>query len=218
MFKNKFFYILLFFVLGIYSYKSLIFNNYIIKEIIIENQSTRSSMQVIKNKLQYTLEKPLNDLNLRNIKETIESIDWIKRAQISFDRPNILKIKFDEYNPAYIYNEQYYVDHDGSVFVSSGVLLNILKLSSNNMPHNSMYELYKSIKLMLDSTNQNITAISNNSDMLNIKLDNMAINVRYSNHEKKLEEFINVYPKLIEIYNEKYIKIDMRYSTGFAVE
>ena len=81
-----------------------------------------------------------------------------------------------------------------------------------------MYELYKNIKLILDNTNQNITAISKKNDMLSINLDNMIINVRYSNYEKKLQEFISVYPELIEIYNKKYIKIDMRYPTGFAVE
>ena len=54
--------------------------------------------------------------------------------------------------------------------------------------------------------------------MLDIKLQNMAIKVRYSNHEKKLEELINVFPQLQEIYENNYMRIDMRYPTGFAVE
>ena len=40
--KNKFFYIILFSILGIYAYKFFVFNHYIIKEIVIENQSNRS--------------------------------------------------------------------------------------------------------------------------------------------------------------------------------
>ena len=218
MFKNKILYIFIFSLLGIYSYKYFIFNNYIVQEIIIENQSKRSDMRKIKNELSHAFEKPLNNLNLRNIKERIESIEWIKRAQVNFDRPNILKIKFHEYNPIYIYNQKYYIDEDKSIFELSGKPLDILKLSSNTYSHNSMYELYKNIKLILDNTNQDITAISKKNDMLSINLDNMIINVRYSNYEKKLQEFISVYPELIEIYNKKYIKIDMRYPTGFAVE
>ena len=86
MLKNKFFYIILFAILAIYVYKFFVFNHYIIKEIVIENQSNRSDADTIKNKLQFTLEKPLHLLNLRDIKENLESIDWIKRAQVNFER------------------------------------------------------------------------------------------------------------------------------------
>ncbi|MEC7676864.1 MAG: hypothetical protein VYE09_00330 [Pseudomonadota bacterium] len=54
--------------------------------------------------------------------------------------------------------------------------------------------------------------------MLNIKLQNMDIKVRYSNYEKKLDELINVFPQLQEIYENNYMSIDMRYPRGFAVE
>ena len=38
-------------------------------------------------------------------------------------------------------------------------------------------------------------------------------------NEKKLIEFISVYPELTQSYNtENYIKVDMRYPTGFAVD
>ena len=79
MLKNKFFYIILFTILVIYAYKFFVFNHYIIREIVIENQSNRSNTETIKNKLKFTLEKPLHLLNLRDIKESIESIDWIKK-------------------------------------------------------------------------------------------------------------------------------------------
>ena len=36
--------------------------------------------------------------------------------------------------------------------------------------------------------------------------------------KKKLEELINVFPQLQEIYENNYMRIDMRYPTGFAVE
>ena len=74
------------------------------------------------------------------------------------------------------------------------------------------------IKLIIDSSSQDIISIDKNRDMLDIKLQNMAIKVRYSNHEKKLEELINVFPQLQEIYENNYMRIDMRYPTGFAVE
>ena len=81
-----------------------------------------------------------------------------------------------------------------------------------------MYELYQNIKLIVDSSSQDIVSIEKNRDMLNIQLQNMAIKVRYSNYEKKLEELINVFPQLQEIYENNYMNIDMRYPTGFAVE
>ena len=42
---------------------------------------------MIKNKLQFTLENPCIYLNLRDIKESLESIDWIKRAQVNLSDP-----------------------------------------------------------------------------------------------------------------------------------
>jgi len=218
MLKNKFFYIILFAILVIYTYKFFVFNHYIIKEIVIENQSNRSDADTIKNKLQFTLEKPLHLLNLRDIKENLESIDWIKRVQVNFERPEKLRVRFDEYDPIYIFNKEYYVDTTGVIFKIPGSPLDILRLSSRETSHDFMYKLYQNIKLIVDSSSQDIISIDKNRDMLNIKLQNMAIKVRYSNHEKKLEELINVFPQLQEIYENNYMRIDMRYPTGFAVE
>ena len=218
MLKNKFFYIILFAILAISAYKFFVFNHYIIKEIVIENQSNRSDTDAIKNKLQFTLEKPLHLLNLRDIKENIESIDWIKRVQVNFERPEKLRVKFDEYDPIYIFNQEYYVDTTGVIFKIPGSPLDILRLSSRETSHDFMYKLYQNIKLIVDSSSQDIISIDKNRDMLDIKLQNMAIKVRYSNHEKKLEELINVFPQLQEIYENNYMSIDMRYPTGFAVE
>jgi len=218
MLKNKFFYIILFAILAIYVYKFFVFNHYIIKEIVIENQSNRSDADTIKNKLQFTLEKPLHLLNLRDIKENLESIDWIKRVQVNFERPEKLKVRFDEYDPIYIFNKEYYVDTTGVIFKIPGSPLDILRLSSRETSHDFMYKLYQNIKLIVDSSSQDIISIDKNRDMLDIKLQNMAIKVRYSNHEKKLEELINVFPQLQEIYENNYMRIDMRYPTGFAVE
>ena len=218
MLKNKFFYIILFAILVIYTYKFFVFNHYIIKEIVIENQSNRSDADTIKNKLQFTLEKPLHLLNLRDIKENLESIDWIKRVQVNFERPEKLRVRFDEYDPIYIFNKEYYVDTTGVIFKIPGSPLDILRLSSRETSHDFMYKLYQNIKLIIDSSSQDIISIDKNRDMLDIKLQNMAIKVRYSNHEKKLEELINVFPQLQEIYENNYMRIDMRYPTGFAVE
>ena len=218
MLKNKFFYIVLFAILVIYAYKFFVFNHYIIKEIVIENQSNRSDADTIKNKLQFTLEKPLHLLNLRDIKENLESIDWIKRVQVNFERPEKLRVRFDEYDPIYIFNKEYYVDTTGVIFKIPGSPLDILRLSSRETSHDFMYKLYQNIKLIVDSSSQEIISIDKNRDMLDIKLQNMAIKVRYSNHEKKLEELINVFPQLQEIYENNYMRIDMRYPTGFAVE
>ena len=129
MLKNKFFYIILFAILVIYVYKYFVFNHYIIKEIVIENQSNRSDADTIKNKLQFTLEKPLHLLNLRDIKENLESIDWIKRAQVNFERPEKLKVRFEEYDPIYIFNKEYYVDTTGVIFKIPGTPLDILKIT-----------------------------------------------------------------------------------------
>ena len=142
----------------------------------------------------------------------------IKRAQVNFERPEKLRVKFDEYDPIYIFNQEYYVDTTGVIFKIPGSTLDILRLSSKETSHNFMYQLYQNIKLIVDSSNQDIISIEKNRDMLNIKLQNMAIKVRYSNYEKKLEELINVFPQLQEIYENNYMKIDMRYPTGFAVE
>ena len=218
MLKNKFFYIILFAILVIYTYKFFVFNHYIIKEIVIENQSNRSDADTIKNKLQFTLEKPLHLLNLRDIKENLESIDWIKRVQVNFERPEKLRVRFDEYDPIYIFNKEYYVDTTGVIFKIPGSPLDILRLSSRETSHDFMYKLYQNILFIIDSSSQDIISIDKNRDMLDIKLQNMAIKVRYSNHEKKLEELINVFPQLQEIYENNYMRIDMRYPTGFAVE
>ena len=186
-------------------------DTYVIEEISIYNQSTRSDIKLIKKKLGKFLGNRLYDLDLRMIKNSIESLDWVKVAQVQFVRPNILQVKFEEYDPIFLFNKKYYVDINGDAFTVSDKNINLLNLSSIQTPHNVMYELYKSVKLILDSVNQNILSINKDGEMLIILLDRMRIIVRYSNYEKKLIEFISVYPELTQSYNtENYIKVDMR--------
>ena len=179
----------------------------------------RSNEHIIKNQLKKYIDNDLLKINIRNIREEIESNSWIKSVLVSRDFPDTLVIDFLEYEPLFFWNAKYVIGINGEVFqINNTKRLKLPIVTTDINITNTIYTLYVTLTDELDKLGLTITSVSIKSDILYIHTNKHLIITRYSSYKPKLNDLIDVYEEMITKYNRKISTIDLRYSTGFAVK
>ena len=118
----------LFFLVTMYLSFNYFYDNNQISEIIRVGDIHHANEKDLSKKLNALIGKEIYDLDLRLLKREIEKDLWIKYAQVSVEKPETLIVKVIEYNPIYLWNNEVYVDEQGSKINMHGYhLQNILK-------------------------------------------------------------------------------------------
>ncbi len=211
----------LFFLVTMYLSFNYFYDNNQISEIIRVGDIHHANEKDLSKKLNALIGKEIYDLDLRLLKREIEKDLWIKYAQVSVEKPETLIVKVIEYNPIYLWNNEVYVDEQGSKINMHGYhLQNILKLNSNIGEHVEMHKIYLKTKEILSNINLNVHEIDRDLNTLKIITQKYNFFVNFNMFERKLTEFISIYDQFLSQPEQvkKVKNIDLRYPTGFAVE
>lgn len=205
------------FVYLIFNYSQLI-KSYPIKTISFKGEFIYADEKGIRKQLQYFIGKDLIKIDILKIKESIKKNDWVNNVLVERRFPDTLFIEIFEYQPALLWNNEYYIDDKGIKFkVEKNIALNLPEIKSDTLNYLVMYDLYMSLSNMLKKVDLSILSISHKNDMLDIHTNKYNFLVRYSEYSQKIDEFIHVFEQF-QNKNKKNIKtIDLRYPTGFAV-
>ena len=202
-----------------FSFSDKLFHS-IIKEIEISGEFNYIDIRVIENKVETLLDKNIYSVSLQDVKSDLEMIPWVRSAQVSLIPPENVLVTINEHIPEFLWNEKTYINRKGDLFKTPTLLnKNVKKISSNDFTHKEMITLFEKLQSLFFDHSLTIIGLKKDSDILKIYLDDMTITVRYSKYEKKINDFINVYPEFRKKFpSKKKYKIDLRYSTGFAVQ
>ena len=205
------------FVYLIFNYSQLI-KSYPIKTISFKGEFIYADEKGIRKQLQYFIGKDLIKIDILKIKESIKKNDWVNNVLVERRFPDTLFIEIFEYQPALLWNNEYYIDDKGIKFkVEKNIALNLPEIKSDTLNYLVMYDLYMILSNMLKRVDLSILSISHKNDMLDIHTNKYNFLVRYSEYSQKIDEFIHVFEQF-QNKNKKNIKtIDLRYPTGFAV-
>ena len=205
------------FVYLIFNYSQLI-KSYPIKTISFKGEFIYADEKGIRKQLQYFIGKDLIKIDILKIKESIKKNDWVNNVLVERRFPDTLFIEIFEFQPAILWNNEYYIDDKGIKFkVEKNIALNLPEIKSDTLNYLVMYDLYMSLSNMLKKVDLSILSISHKNDMLDIHTNKYNFLVRYSEYSQKIDEFIHVFEQF-QNKNKKNIKtIDLRYPTGFAV-
>ena len=205
------------FVYLIFNYSQLI-KSYPIKTISFKGEFIYADEKGIRKQLQYFIGKDLIKIDILKIKESIKKNDWVKNVLVERRFPDTLFIEIFEFQPAILWNNEYYIDDKGIKFkVEKNIALNLPEIKSDTLNYLVMYDLYMILSNMLKRVDLSILSISHKNDMLDIHTNKYNFLVRYSEYSQKIDEFIHVFEQF-QNKNKKNIKtIDLRYPTGFAV-
>ena len=205
------------FVYLIFNYSQLI-KSYPIKTISFKGEFIYADEKGIRKQLQFFIGKDLIKIDILKIKESIKKNDWVNNVLVERRFPDTLFIEIFEFQPAILWNNEYYIDDKGIKFkVEKNIALNLPEIKSDTLNYLVMYDLYMSLSNMLKKVDLSILSISHKNDMLDIHTNKYNFLVRYSEYSQKIDEFIHVFEQF-QNKNKKNIKtIDLRYPTGFAV-
>tara|TARA_Y100000590_G_scaffold245008_1_gene275381 strand:- start:1226 stop:1891 length:666 start_codon:yes stop_codon:yes gene_type:complete len=205
------------FVYLIFNYSQLI-KSYPIKTISFKGEFIYADEKGIRKQLQYFIGKDLIKIDILKIKESIKKNDWVNNVLVERRFPDTLFIEIFEFQPAILWNNEYYIDDKGIKFkVEKNIALNLPEIKSDTLNYLVMYDLYMILSNMLKRVDLSILSISHKNDMLDIHTNKYNFLVRYSEYSQKIDEFIHVFEQF-QNKNKKNIKtIDLRYPTGFAV-
>jgi len=200
---------------------NFLFNDQKVREVVTIGNIEYSNQKILYDKLNQLIGQEIYKINLRNLKKNLENDSWIKYAQISIQKPDILDIEIIEFQPVYIWNDDVYIDQEGEIIISKKMpIQDILKLSSNISDHKETYQIFIKIQTILSLINLNVLQVERDLDLLKIHTNKYNFLVSFGIFERKLKEFVTIYDQFSsKSKNLRDIKnIDLRYPTGFAVQ
>ena len=113
------------FVYLIFNYSQLI-KSYPIKTISFKGEFIYADEKGIRKQLQYFIGKDLIKIDILKIKESIKKNDWVNNVLVERRFPDTLFIEIFEFQPAILWNNEYYIDDKGIKFkVEKNIALNL---------------------------------------------------------------------------------------------
>ena len=132
------------FVYLIFNYSQLI-KSYPIKTISFKGEFIYADEKGIRKQLQFFIGKDLIKIDILKIKESIKKNDWVNNVLVERRFPDTLFIEIFEYQPALLWNNEYYIDDKGIKFkVEKNIALNLPEIKSDTLNYLVMYDLYMS--------------------------------------------------------------------------
>ena len=200
-----------------FNYVNLI-GPYPIKTITLKGMFVYVDENKLRRNLAPLMGQDLMDMDIMDIKKSVEKNDWIKNALVKRKFPNTLFIEIFEYNPILFWNDESYIDDEGeNLTVKKNISIDLPHIKSSTNNYKKMYDLYIDLSELLKKIGLKILSISHTGDMLRISTDKYDFLLRYSSYYQKIDEFINVYEQFQNLHKKNIRIIDLRYSTGFAV-
>lgn len=224
--KNKIFILTILLVPLLYFINNTVKNEKIyfpIKEEDIEILGIKNANVNIISKFskKYLKNRSFFNFKMKYLKKEIESIEWVKYADIRRVYPSGVRIYIEEYQPKAIWNDKGYLDSNGDIFLVNKVKKKLPKIYSENNRNHVMFD-YLSLfakYLSIYNINDSIVEIHENK-IRSVKIllnSRISIELGSNNVSEKIEMFFKVYKKLKSRDLKKIRYIDMRYSNGFSI-
>ena len=223
--KKKIFFILLAIILaGIYlntkntSVGKIYFP---IKNISIESKIINVNEDDVLEKSKSYYSKSFFNFKINILKKEIETVSWVKSADIRRVYPNEIKIYITEHVPIAIWNNKSYMSNLGDIFFIHDIKKNLPMINSNESRNKIMHMYFLLLLKHMSDYNVDIEVKKieeNDIRSLSAHLSSGII-VKFGSKDvsDKIHTFIKVYKILNTSDLEKIRYIDMRYSNGFSI-
>ena len=157
--------------------------------------------------------------NVQTIRDAVEAIPWVARAQVRKEWPNILRIAVEEREAIGRWNKTWLLSANGEKFFAQAPDLALPTLAGPKGNHTTVLNRYDAVQAMIKPLGlavQNIVLSERNA--WTILLDNgLELNLGREDIEKRVETFIRYYPALKDQHGDSLEYLDFRYETGIAV-
>lgn len=204
-----------------------------VKSVVIEGEFSFISREKMQALLTDRLTGDFVDIDLRDVKSSIEANPWIHSVSIQRIWPDSLKVIINEERPIARWGESGFINREGLLIKAEthDLLNNLPLLSGVESKSVELTQNYLLFTELLSKSDLKVAGIQvDEKYSWEILLDkNIQLKLGQGDIEKKLENFLFVYEKYLKDVNNdaalaagnevKRIKsIDMRYDQGMAVQ
>jgi len=159
-------------------------------------------------------------VELEAIRDRVEALPWIARAEVSRQWPDALAIEVVEHRPVARWNEHGLFSDRGEVFRVDGSagMQGLARLSGPESMRQQVRERWQAMRSRLESVGRDIASLSvDERGAWELVLDNgLRLVLGREQVDQRLERYVGVHAALRDL--ERPMKaVDMRYTNGLAV-
>ncbi|MGO2073968.1 MAG: cell division protein FtsQ/DivIB [Pseudoalteromonas sp.] len=161
------------------------------------------------------------ELDVKKIQYLVQELPWVATASVRKQWPDTIQVYVVEHQAKAIWNSDFLLNQDGNVFEANAEEL-VGKLPQLYGPKGSESEAWAAFKqfddmLALNSLKLTSLALSERFAW-QLWLDNgVRLNLGRKNKAKRVQRFIDVYPRMQKREDAQLDVVDLRYDTGLAV-
>lgn len=159
--------------------------------------------------------------NLVELRGLVESLDWVKRAQIARQWPDTLVIRVTEHQVAARWGDSSLISREGEVFAGESRYMfpELPRLAGPANTERRVVERYLELQGLLSAANLTLSALSiDERGSWRMQLQGgQTIRIGRSDVEQRLDRFFHLAAPLLRNEFELVTHVDMRYTNGFSV-
>ncbi|HEY9017049.1 cell division protein FtsQ/DivIB [Thiomicrospira sp.] len=161
------------------------------------------------------------EVDLSELKRSLEQVNWIESATIKRSWPGYLEISIEEHDPIARWGEQDLISQGGEIFrpTSQQGFEHLIHLRGDRLQAPALLEVLETFQKSLGALNWQIVSLSQQVDgVFRLRLDSgQELIVDAANWTTKLPRFVKAYPMLSKKLVESAQSFDLRYSNGVAI-
>ncbi len=159
--------------------------------------------------------------NLAELRGLVESLDWVKRAQVARQWPDTLVIRVTEHQVAARWGDSSLISREGEIFAGESRYMfpELPHLAGPANTERRVVERYLELQGLLGAANLTLAALSiDERGSWRMQLQGgQTIRIGRSDVEQRLDRFFHLAAPLIRNEFEQVSHVDMRYTNGFSV-
>jgi cell division protein FtsQ len=197
-----------------------------IREVAVTNELREVRRVDLERALSGRLSGNFFSVSLDALKESLEQLPWVRRAEVRRRWPARLELAIEEHRPVAFWGagSGRLVNSYGEIFMAGGVSPEALPVLAGPVNFaREMVDIYRLAAALFKPTGRAIRVLNVSPRLaLQLKLDDGTI-VKLGREQPKapvrerLERFVEFYPSIRMVSGKRLEIVDMRYPNGFAL-
>lgn len=198
------------------------FDRYPIEKIQIVGELNNVDKAILKHALTPYVSDNFFMINLKNVKQSAESLTWIDHADARKEWPNTLVVELKERVPVANWGKNHFLSAKGEIFYAENVQpkANLPTFIGREEQAAVIAERYTKMQNILKEIDLSIVQLQM-ADRVSwqAQLDNgLVLVIDEKNSLDKLKRLTSLFPLFSEQQKQQLLRIDLRYENGLAIK